>query len=504
MKYLTSTLLLAFCLVASPLQGQFIQDSYITGIGDKYANEALVKIVATVDNRQKNATGFCWQDSTHIVTALHAVAGSRTIVIKSPNGQSKATIEKVFRKGDLALLKLDPNRPLRGLKPLKTEFEDPNYNRPSIWGFPLRQEFSGGEKLEFKVTSRPIKLKELIIGNDGILRSLDVQGYPHTDVVIFNVISTIHPGHSGAPILNERGQLIAIADGGLRRGTAGINWAIPANYLSELKDSDEAVDAEATNLDVLHCVAGEGKNLGHLDTTRNDSFIFGTHLNHLTIGDAIETLPEAQAQSLLNAAAQFYDRETAEGRVGYNELMRADINVYLDERSGIYFATPSPYWRDSSMAYAIHYRQDPHPDIPEEQKTQLYCQTAGGALGFTMHMEKADSYEASSDLAKQFIDSRKYTYDRTRDEGDKAYHDYFQLSAEQSKEEYSLEIYSGANTTLETSHMIMSIVSGPRVLVADLQLTNNVERFERMGLEEKDFIMLLFCMQITGLSMGDM
>jgi hypothetical protein len=42
------------------------------------------------------------------------------------------------------------------------------------------------------------------------------------------------PGHSGAPIIDYQGRVIAIGSGGMERGTVGVGWAVRASYVAQL------------------------------------------------------------------------------------------------------------------------------------------------------------------------------------------------------------------------------------------------------------------------------
>ena len=70
-----------------------------------------------------------------------------------------------------------------------------------------------------------IVLEDLV--ETSVLTELKERGSPDPKVTVLSVQGTILPGHSGSPILNENSFVIGIANGGLRGGTAEINWAIP-------------------------------------------------------------------------------------------------------------------------------------------------------------------------------------------------------------------------------------------------------------------------------------
>jgi len=189
-----------------------------------------------------NATGFCWKDSQHVVTTLHAVAGMKNIKISIPPGRDKETtaeIVRVYKKADLALLKLHKDI---GLKPLKEADANPNsMSSFVVWGYPHDIYMIQGKPLNFNFGTEPNPTLNSILAGSNTKTLLERQTYPNMDMKIFRVGTTIRPGHSGAPILNADNQVIGVAEGGLKNGVAGINWAIRSKeYLDELDKSQES------------------------------------------------------------------------------------------------------------------------------------------------------------------------------------------------------------------------------------------------------------------------
>ena len=194
-----------------------IQTSY-----HKNQNGKVVKEVGT-------ATGWCWKDPTLVVTALHAVTGSDKItVFKAGAGSTTASIEKVLKEADLALLRL--SSPL-GLVPLQSQDVGAgSMNEYYVWGFPHAVFTMQGDDIRFARSADDIPTLNTILTGNKLKNELETQGYPLPKARILLISSTIQPGHSGAPIMTKSGTVIGIADGGLRGGTARINWAMPAGY----------------------------------------------------------------------------------------------------------------------------------------------------------------------------------------------------------------------------------------------------------------------------------
>lgn len=197
---------------------------------DEKGNPALVV---------NTSTGWAWKDPRWIVTTLHSVAGVKEIEVCNVNNDcTGAEIMKVLKVADLALIKLDRDL---GLKPLNTETVSPQSSQTyQVWGYPHGVYSIQGDDIKFsRSLNQYPTLNDILTGNT-LKQQLIDQGYPLPNAKIFRISSIIQPGHSGAPILTSSGKVIGIADGGLRGGTARINWAMPSEtYLKSLLTSSE-------------------------------------------------------------------------------------------------------------------------------------------------------------------------------------------------------------------------------------------------------------------------
>lgn len=203
----------------------------------KKSNGKVVKEVGT-------ATGWCWKEPTLIVTALHAVTGADKITVyKTGVGPATAKIEKVLKEADLALLRLDSDLKL---VPLQLQEADPNsMGEYYVWGFPHSVFTMQGDDIRLSRSLEETPTLNNILTGNKLKDELKTQGYPLPGARILRISSTIQPGHSGAPIMTKTGTVIGIADGGLRDGTARINWAMPASYyVPKLTGSKDVVPAE--------------------------------------------------------------------------------------------------------------------------------------------------------------------------------------------------------------------------------------------------------------------
>lgn len=192
-----------------------------------------------------HATGFAWPDESQVVTALHAVAGCQSINVfsEATGASSPANLGNVILEADIALLRLA--RPL-GIPPARPATSPPNLSDSfTIVGYPWGVDVAKGDPLTFSSGMKgPLTTLDQAYGNMPELREMfdsRAQAYPMRSATILRVGSTLQPGHSGAPIFDSKGQIVAIADGGLFKGFAGMNWSMPVSvYLPRLVNSQDA------------------------------------------------------------------------------------------------------------------------------------------------------------------------------------------------------------------------------------------------------------------------
>lgn len=219
---------------------------------DRISAKSVVKITTKfkgpdekgqIVTKAGNGTGWCWNTSKQVVTALHVVAGIPVKDIKVyTDKESKSSgvvkVVKVLKEADLALLELDTDL---GLTPLTlAEVDQNSSNEFYVWGFPHGIFQMAGDDIRFSRSLDASPTLNSIINKTGAKDEFEVQEYPFPTAKILRVSSTIQPGHSGAPIIDKTGKVIGVADGGLRSGTARLNWAFPANmYVPRLLNSND-------------------------------------------------------------------------------------------------------------------------------------------------------------------------------------------------------------------------------------------------------------------------
>lgn len=208
-------------------------------------SRSLVKITI-VDNgiAKTTASGFVYKDNRHIITSLHVMRPGANVKIKIEyNGLScNARVIKVLKRADLVLLEAIPgsSNTLPPWTPILTVNSNPLKFAENIFsiGFNSGSRSWISRKLS-KGSGASEKLNDLIPHKDVTqIRNL---GMPDLNLNVIYIDGSLLPGFSGAPLLNDQGQLIGIADGGLENGASNVSWGIPGREIDALFASSESM-----------------------------------------------------------------------------------------------------------------------------------------------------------------------------------------------------------------------------------------------------------------------
>lgn len=189
------------------LASSFAADEEINITVYETINPAIVSIEADLTDGVSSGTGCVITSDGYILTGSHVIEGYTAVTVTTAVGQSyKAQVVSTMGKNnDLALLKINPKKPMQTIK------------------------FGDSENLK-------VGQKVLAIGNpfgfngtltQGIISRIDQKrGKIQTD-------AAINPGCSGGPLLNSAGEVIGInqsiynPDNNI--SNIGIGFAIPIN-----------------------------------------------------------------------------------------------------------------------------------------------------------------------------------------------------------------------------------------------------------------------------------
>lgn len=176
---------------------------------------------------QRSQTGFRVRGTSGIITALHGVADCQRITVKGNKELmlfDPLKIIKIDIEHDVALLsssELESKNQL-GLEPSKNTLWN-SLDKVRVYGHPY-----GIGRLDTSLNVRDPSIRPLkdLIPSEA-LSNLRLRNSPNPLINVLSLQGNILPGHSGAPVLDSQGRLIAVANGGLQKGQAGISWAIP-------------------------------------------------------------------------------------------------------------------------------------------------------------------------------------------------------------------------------------------------------------------------------------
>ncbi len=172
-------------------------------------------------------SGVVIDPSGYIVTNNHVVANAAKVTVRLSDGESyRAEVKGVDKLSDLAVIKIDPKRPLPAAVLGDADKVKVGSFALAV-GYPFGGSRMGGrfdEALHFEPT---LTLGVISATNRQI--SSDMPGRPFRDLL--QTDAPINPGNSGGPLVNIRGEVIginqAIFTSGLSMGNIGVGFAIP-------------------------------------------------------------------------------------------------------------------------------------------------------------------------------------------------------------------------------------------------------------------------------------
>lgn len=206
----------------SPPPIQINQGSSKTFIVDK-VTPSIVTIRArfplgeTKQIQEKIGVGLVVKEDGYLMTNAHLVEGAREIFVKLwRRKEIAAKLQGIAKESDLALLKV----PLKNL-PL------PNFG--------ISQKIKLGEPVI--AIGKPFLISKNYLITSGIISSLPVN-LPKGSPKLLQTDAAISPGNSGGPLVNIKGEVIAITTAYLSTGdnAPGIGFAIPIDVVLKVTE----------------------------------------------------------------------------------------------------------------------------------------------------------------------------------------------------------------------------------------------------------------------------
>ena len=226
-------------------------------------------------------SGFCTRVDgvSGIVTALHGVLHCNEITASNlKQSLHGLRVKKVDVRRDVAFLTTQ-NETGPEIRAGDARLHD----TVRFVGYTLGITYQKSRPLEPDRIRPWAKLKELLPPHDRV--EFQERGSPDPDITVLSLSGPLTHGESGGPILTESGQVIAVANGGLLKGTIGMNWAIPYDEIkwhtfSDVKsildnltgrESEElfGVTRESKPMPTLYLADG-GDPIGRIYKLKND------------------------------------------------------------------------------------------------------------------------------------------------------------------------------------------------------------------------------------------
>lgn len=192
----------------------------------------LVIATRCTDGNERSGTAFVWPKADQVVTARHVVAGCDLITVQFRNhGSFKAVPLREIRAKDVIALRLEKR--VGASVQTVTNRPPPVHSQVAAVGFALGAP-TADDKLLTVTTGNdppPARLKQML--PDSERRLIEQNGPWDLDTAIIRLDGNLTHGHSGAPVFDHEGQVVAIGAGGLQSGATGIVWAVSASYLMD-------------------------------------------------------------------------------------------------------------------------------------------------------------------------------------------------------------------------------------------------------------------------------
>ncbi|MFT3917189.1 MAG: trypsin-like peptidase domain-containing protein [Anaeromyxobacteraceae bacterium] len=176
--------------------------------------------------RKGVGSGFVIHPDGWVLTNAHVVEGADRVEVDVSGRTLEARVVGLDSESDIALLKVDPDRPLPALV-----LADSDRLAIADWVMVIGSPFGLVRSVTFGIVSQLGRSDVSPVGRPGSYE------FVQTD-------ASINPGNSGGPVLNLRGEVVAIATAVNATGQ-GIGFAVPINMakavLGQLRASGKVV-----------------------------------------------------------------------------------------------------------------------------------------------------------------------------------------------------------------------------------------------------------------------
>lgn len=240
-------------------------------------------------------SGFLIDQSGYIVTNNHVIDGASKVVVLLQNGDElDATLVGTDPKTDLALLKVESDKPLPALK-----FGDSDSARVGDWVLAIGNPFGLGGSATAGIISA---------------RGRDIRSGPYDDYM--QIDAPINSGNSGGPVFNAAGEVIGVntAIYSPNGGNVGIGFAIPAKVVQNVVDELRASGTVRRGW--------LGVQIQDIDEELAAGFGMDTAKGAL-VGDVVENSPAAKAGVEVGDVIVSFDGKKVESAKGLSLAVAA-------------------------------------------------------------------------------------------------------------------------------------------------------------------------------------
>jgi len=339
----------------------------------------------------RNATGFAADvsGSTHLVTALHAVAGCSTVKVEYAGAAHLTSIDKVLLEADLATLK-----PLPGvtIKPLPVVTTAPGAGE-SLVAIGYGQTVLMSSKSVKVRLSGPMTKISVIVKAAQTVAALQKQGFPSTDAQVIDLESPLFAGDSGAPILNQAGGVVGVANGSLLQGAMPFSWAFTTDNLSALVGSTQTIPKAGSLTGVLVAEEDLTQPAANPAAPPAPASILCGARSFVRAG--VQTFGKLVSSADPFAAGHIALVQSQANKARATIGLREQFDVYLDVVSGANFIVPVGFGlhadgqdcvgRDAAGQVEIRVSTDSVPNV---------FATSAPANGFAMRMPRPGEFRS--------------------------------------------------------------------------------------------------------------
>ena len=291
--------------------------------------EEISKTIVRVKSGNKYSTGFFYGNGNQIIATLHSIGNPYQIEVFIPSEKSWCSVRlsRISKKSDLVLLNLSECTSANYLKTENITTSTIDTKVFTIGYYGSNDKYQDRDFTVGLIEGK--RLKDLLEPSaEQEIRSL---GFPSLDTEIVYLKGQLLHGFSGSPIVDYRGKLIGIADGGLENGAAGISWCITVSALNDLKTATDAFPR--SSLKKVNTLFAEEISPSNAKTVSNGQFSFqlikSRTFKELDATGNYTQYPEMGMYQIMQALDQ-------EG-IAYNNF---SFDIYLEATTGATIALP--------------------------------------------------------------------------------------------------------------------------------------------------------------------